>query len=42
MFVRRPREHGAAQTTDLRAEQDWDVVVESLVELADVLGCPPS
>lgn len=40
IFVRRPHEHGPAQTTDLQAEQDWDIVAESLIEVADVLGCP--
>jgi 2-haloacid dehalogenase len=39
IFVRRPTEHGAGQNTDLDAEQDWDVVAESLVEVADALGC---
>jgi 2-haloacid dehalogenase len=34
-FVVRPREHGPNQTTDLRAEQDWDFVVNDLNELAD-------
>ncbi|QHC37658.1 MULTISPECIES: haloacid dehalogenase type II [Acetobacteraceae] len=39
VFVRRPHEHGPHQTEDLKAEQDWDIVVESLVEAADALGC---
>ncbi|AOJ05312.1 MULTISPECIES: haloacid dehalogenase type II [Burkholderia] len=37
-FVARPREHGPAQTTDLRAEQDWDVVAADFVELAERFG----
>jgi 2-haloacid dehalogenase len=40
IFVRRPHEHGPRQTTDLHAEQDWDVVADSLLEVADALGCP--
>ena len=38
-FVARPAEHGATQTTDLRAEQDWDVVATSFTDLATRLGC---
>nr|WP_200821759.1 haloacid dehalogenase type II [Caballeronia humi] len=39
-FVARPAEHGAAQTTDLRAEQAWDFVASDLADLATQLGCP--
>lgn len=39
-FVLRPLEHGPDQRTDLRAEQDWDVVATSFEDLADRLGCP--
>jgi len=38
-FVRRPTEHGPTQTRDLRADQSWDVVAESMIDLADKLGC---
>jgi len=38
-FVRRPTEHGPAQTTDLAASQSWDVVAESFIDLAARLGC---
>jgi 2-haloacid dehalogenase len=38
-FVRRPTEYGPAQTRDLRAEQPWDVLAESMVDLAAKLGC---
>lgn len=38
IFVRRPDEHGPSQTTDLRAEQDWDIIAGSLIEVADILG----
>jgi 2-haloacid dehalogenase len=40
IFVRRPHEHCPRQTTDLHAEQDWDVVADGLLEVADALGCP--
>jgi 2-haloacid dehalogenase len=36
-FVPRPTEHGPAQTTDLRADQDWDLVVVDFGALADRL-----
>jgi 2-haloacid dehalogenase len=37
-FVARPTEHGSAQTTDLRPEQDWDFVAADFVALAEALG----
>ena len=39
-FVCRPTEHGPDQTTDLKAEHDFDFVAGSFTELADRLGCP--
>lgn len=39
IFVRRPLEHGPQQTTDLAADHAWDVVAESLLEVAEALGC---
>jgi 2-haloacid dehalogenase len=39
VFVRRPHEYGPDQDSDLRAEEDWDVVAESLIDAADLLGC---
>lgn len=38
-FVRRPTEYGPTQTRDLRADPSWDAVAESMVDLADKLGC---
>ena len=38
-FVPRPLEYGPGQTTDLVAEGKWDVVVDSVEELAAALGC---
>lgn len=37
-FVPRPTEHGPGQTTDVRAEQDWDVIGSNLCEVAAKLG----
>jgi 2-haloacid dehalogenase len=37
-FVARPMEHGPGQTTDLRAEADWDVVARDFNDLADKVG----
>ncbi|WP_322032733.1 haloacid dehalogenase type II [Paraburkholderia sp. J76] len=39
-FVLRPTEHGPQQTTDLKAEQAWDFVVNDLNELANRLDAP--
>jgi 2-haloacid dehalogenase len=39
VFVRRPQEYGPDQDQDLQPEEDWDVVAESLTEVADILGC---
>ncbi|WP_372617878.1 haloacid dehalogenase type II [Falsiroseomonas sp.] len=39
-FVARPTEHGPGQTTDLAAEQDWEVVATDFMDMADKLGCP--
>jgi len=38
-FVLRPTEHGPDQTTDTRAEADWEAVAGSFEEMADQLGC---
>lgn len=37
-FVPRPREHGPAQTSDLKAEEPWDIVAGGFEELALALG----
>ena len=37
-FIPRPREHGPDQTTDLVADQDWDVAAEHFEALAERLG----
>lgn len=34
-FVAQPTEHGPGQTTDLAAEQDWDIVAADFDQLAD-------
>jgi 2-haloacid dehalogenase len=38
-FVLRPAEYGPNQETDLKAEKDWDIVVNDFSGLADALGC---
>ena len=38
VFVARPTEHGAGQTTDLLPEQDWDLVATDFEDLATKLG----
>ncbi|MDR5760296.1 haloacid dehalogenase type II [Caballeronia sp. LZ035] len=37
-FIARPLEHGPGQTSDLKAESDWDAVVKDMNELADAVG----
>ena len=37
-FVRRPTEYGPGQTTDLRAEHEWDLVAEDFIDLANQMG----
>ncbi|KOS57120.1 haloacid dehalogenase type II [Rhodococcus rhodochrous] len=37
-FFARPTEHGPDQTTNLHAEQDWDVIADDLIDLARRLG----
>jgi 2-haloacid dehalogenase len=36
-YVNRPTEFGPRQTEDIKAEDDWDVIVNSFTALADVL-----
>lgn len=38
VFVRRPTEYGPNQTVDREPTGDWDVVADSLVEVAHILG----
>lgn len=38
-FVRRPGEYGPKQKKDLKAEHDFDVIGESIIETAEKLGC---
>lgn len=38
-FVLRPAEYGPDQSKDLDAEEDWDIVAKSLIEVANKLGC---
>ncbi len=38
-FVRRPTEHGPAQTSDLEPERDWTIVASDFLDLASQFGC---
>jgi 2-haloacid dehalogenase len=38
-FVLRATEYGPNQATDLKAEEDWDIVAVDFHGLADALGC---
>ena len=38
-FVRRPTEYGPQQNTDLEPENEYDLVTEDLIGLAQQLGC---
>lgn len=38
-FWPRPTEHGPAQSTDLAAEERWDVVARDIEDLATQMGC---
>jgi len=38
-FVLRQTEHGPGQSTDTRAEADWDAIAGSFEEMAERLGC---
>lgn len=40
VFVPRPTEHGAHQTLDLKAAQDWDVIAHDFLDLADRIAQP--
>jgi 2-haloacid dehalogenase len=37
-FIPRPAEHGPSQTTDLSADQDWDVIAADMGDLAEKLA----
>ena len=37
-FIARPTEYGPGQKTDLKAEEDWDVIADSIEGVADALG----
>ncbi|MDA0656246.1 MAG: haloacid dehalogenase type II [Proteobacteria bacterium] len=38
-FILRPTEYGPGQKTDLQADESWDVIVSSALQLAEELGC---
>jgi len=37
-FFARPMEFGPSQTQDLRAEQEWDVIADDMIDLAKKMG----
>ncbi|WP_085808176.1 haloacid dehalogenase type II [Sphingomonas sp. TZW2008] len=41
-YIARPDEYGGRRTADEEAAQEWDWSADSLVALADELGCPPA
>ena len=42
-FIRRPNEHGPAQTIDLEPSDDWEFKTESIIELSRLLDdCDPA
>ena len=38
-YINRPTEYGHAQTVDMQADEDWDFVTDSMIDLADALDC---
>ena len=38
-FVARPKEYGAKQDRDFKAERDWDIVTDSFRGVATAMGC---
>ena len=38
-YINRPTEYGVDQVANFEAESDWDVIADSMEELADALGC---
>ena len=39
-YINRPTEYGADQTFDFEATSDWDIIANSVEEVADGLDCP--
>lgn len=38
-YINRPYEYGDGQTTDLHAEESWDIIGDNMTDIADSLGC---
>jgi len=38
-FIARPTEYGPEQTVDFKAEHDYDIIADSMEDVADQLGC---
>ena len=39
-YINRPTEYGVDQTVDFEATSDWDIIANSVEEVADGLDCP--
>ncbi len=38
-YINRPYEYGDAQTDDFEAQESWDIIGDSMTEIADALDC---
>ena len=38
-YINRPTEYGTDQVKDFKATSDWDVIVDTVEDLASQLGC---
>ncbi len=38
-YINRPYEYGVDQKKDFKADSDWDVICDTVEELADAMGC---
>jgi len=38
-YVNRPYEYGVDQTKDFEAEEDWDVIADGIIGVAEQMGC---
>jgi len=38
-YINRPYEYGSKQKSDLQAEENWDIIAQSMTDIADTLNC---
>ena len=38
-YINRPYEYGEAQSSDFKAERAWDIIGDSMTDIAEALGC---